>query len=96
MIRADRVIPSVLAEVIRKAPLCPEKVEFAWRSAVGAVIARSTKVRLDDDGALHVMAADAQWAQEVKRSARLILPRLAALLGSGVVKKISVRGLTGR
>jgi predicted nucleic acid-binding Zn ribbon protein len=96
MIRADRVIPRVLADVIRKAPLCPEKVDFAWRSAVGAVIARATNVRLDDDGALHVMAADAQWAEEVKRSTRVILPRLAALLGTGVVKKIQVRGIMGR
>lgn len=91
MIRADRVIPAVLAEVMRKAPLCPEKVDFAWRSAVGAAVARVTSVRLDEQGVLYVMAADAQWAQEVKRSARLILPRLAVLLGPGVAKKIHVR-----
>ncbi len=96
MVRADRVIPAVLAEVIRKAPLCPEKVDFAWRSAVGAVMARATNVRLDDDGVLHVTAADAQWAQEVKRSSRVIVPRLAGLLGPGVVKKIYIRGFTGR
>lgn len=93
MIRADRVIPAVLAEVIRKAPLCPEKVDFAWRSAVGTVLARATNVRLDADGVLHVMAPDAQWAREVKRSSRLILSRLATLLGPGVAKRIQVRGL---
>lgn len=91
MIRAARVIPAVLAEVIRKAPLCPEKVEFAWRSAVGAVVARATTVRLTDDGVLHVIAADAQWGREVKRSSRLILTRLAPLLGPETVKKITVR-----
>ena len=92
MIRANRVIPAVLAEVIRKAPLCPEKVDFAWRSAVGAAVARVTNVRLDDEGVLWVLAADPQWAREVKRSSRLILARLQPLLGAGVAKKIHVRG----
>jgi predicted nucleic acid-binding Zn ribbon protein len=91
MVRADRVIPAVLAEVIRKAPLCPEKVEFAWRSAVGAAVARVTRVRLDDQGVLHVMASDPQWGREVKRSSRLILTRLGTLLGPQVAKSIHVR-----
>jgi predicted nucleic acid-binding Zn ribbon protein len=90
VIRADRVIPAVLGEIIRKAPLCPEKVAFAWRSSVGAAVARATTVRLDPDGVLHVTAVDAQWGREVKRSSRLILPRLASLLGPDVVKKIKV------
>jgi hypothetical protein len=90
VVRADRVIPAVLAEVIRKAPLCPEKVDFAWRSAVGAAVARVTTVRLDANGVLHVRAADAPWAREVKRSSRLIASRLAALLGADTVKKIAV------
>ena len=90
MIRADRVIPAVLAEVIRKAPLCPEKVDFAWRSAVGPNVARVTSVRLDDAGVLHVRAADSQWAREVKRSSRLILSRVASLLGPDVVKRIEI------
>ena len=89
MIRADRVIPRVLAEVIRKAPLCPEKVAFAWRSAVGSTVDRVTTVHLDDDGVLHVRALDVHWAREVRRSSRLILTRMAALLGDGVVKKLS-------
>ena len=91
MIRADRVIPAVLADVIRKEPLCPEKVDFAWRTAVGATVARVTTVRLAEDGVLHVRAADAQWAREVKRSARLILTRVSTLLGPEVVKKIQIR-----
>jgi predicted nucleic acid-binding Zn ribbon protein len=88
LIRADQLIPAVLAEVIRKAPLCPEKVEFAWRAAVGSAIDRVTTVRLDDAGVLHVKAADAPWAREVKRSSRLILKRLETLLGPGVVTKL--------
>ena len=90
MIRADRIIPAVLSEVVRKAPLCPEKVEFAWRAAVGPAVERVTSVRLDDKGVLHVTAADAHWAREVKRSTKLILARLANLLGDDVVKKLRV------
>jgi predicted nucleic acid-binding Zn ribbon protein len=91
MIRADRVLPAVLAEVIRKAPLCPEKVEFAWRAAVGPAVARVTTVRLDERGVLHVSAVDAPWARELKRSSRLILSRLEALLGPGVAGGIELR-----
>lgn len=90
MIRADRIIPGVLSDVIRKAPLCPEKVEFAWRSAVGPAVARVTKVRLDGNGVLHVIADDARWSSELKRESRLILARLATLLGDGVVKRLKV------
>jgi predicted nucleic acid-binding Zn ribbon protein len=87
VIRAHHIIPAVLSEVIRKAPLCPEKVDFAWRAAVGPAVERMTTVRLDDHGVLHV-TADPQWAREVKRSSKLILSRLAGLLGDGVVKKL--------
>jgi predicted nucleic acid-binding Zn ribbon protein len=90
MIRADRIIPAVLADVIRKAPLCDEKVEFAWRSAVGPAVARVTNVRLDGEGVLHVTAADARWSREVKRESRLILARLTALLGEGVVRRLRI------
>ena len=84
------MIPSVLAEVIRKAPLCPEKVDFAWRHSVGPAIQRLTSVRLDDHGVLHVTASDAHWAREVRRASPLILKRLETMLGTGTVAKIKV------
>ncbi len=90
MIRAQHLIPAVVAEVIRKAPLTPEKVSFAWGAAVGPGLQRATSVRLDDEGVLHVTAADRHWAKEVKRSSKLILARLTALLGAGVVKRMHV------
>ena len=89
MIRARHVIPMVLAEVIRKAPLCPEKVEFAWRNSVGPALQRVTSVRLDDQGVLHVKTADAHWAREVKRARTLLLKRLETMLGPGIVTKIN-------
>ena len=88
MVRAHYVIPAVLAEVIRKAPLCPEKVTFAWNAVVGPSMRRVTSVRLGDDGVLHVTAVDAHWAREVKRSARLILARMETMLGADVIRGI--------
>src|SRR6476619_5809749 len=63
MVPAHRVIPGVLAQIIRPAPLCAEKVEFAWRTSVGPAVSRSTRVRLDA-GVLVVTAQDAQWRRE--------------------------------
>jgi len=85
---AHKLIPAVLNEVLRKAPLCPEKVEFAWRAAVGPAVARVTSVTLAEDGVLHVGSNAPQWAIEVRRSSKLILARLDTMLGSGVVREI--------
>jgi predicted nucleic acid-binding Zn ribbon protein len=91
VIPAYQVIPAVLAEVLRKAPLCPAKVEFAWRAAVGPAVARVTSVSLDRDGVLHVGSTEAHWTTEVRRSSKLILARLESMLGPGVVKRIATR-----
>jgi predicted nucleic acid-binding Zn ribbon protein len=91
VVPAHKAIPAVLAEVLRKAPLCPEKVEFAWRAAVGPAMARVTHVTLGSDGVLHVTSREAHWNTEVKRSSKLILARLEALLGAGVVKRLHPR-----
>ncbi len=80
----------MVADVVRQAPLCPEKVDFAWRAAVGNVMQRATTVRLDDQGILHVTATDPHWAREVKRSSKLILARLETLLGVGTVKRLHI------
>ena len=88
MVPAHTAIPHVLAEVLRKAPLCPEKVAFAWRAAVGPAVARVTAVSLDADGVLRVTANDAHWGREIRRSSKLILARLEGLLGPGTVKSL--------
>jgi hypothetical protein len=35
MVPAQRILPDVLALMIRRQPLTPEKVAFAWRIAAG-------------------------------------------------------------
>lgn len=83
-------MPVALAEILRKAPLSPEKVAFAWRTAVGSSIDKVTSIELRD-GVLHVRAKDPAWRREVERSASLIRARLDALLGEDVVRELQVR-----
>lgn len=81
MVPVRRIFPSILAQVIRPAPLCPEKVEFAWRMSVGPGLSRTTAARIDERGVLVITAQDAQWQREVERSLGVIRSRLEALLG---------------
>ena len=86
----SRAIPGVIAAIVRAAPLSPAKVAFAWRTAVGVAISRSTDVHLEAR-TLIVDATGPQWTEEVRRSAGVILPRLQQLLGPGVIAEIRVR-----
>jgi predicted nucleic acid-binding Zn ribbon protein len=78
-----RVLPALLA----RAPLSPEKVDFAWRTVAGDALARATRVTLRD-GILIVSANDARWLDEVARARTTLLARLNALLGDGTVRLI--------
>ena len=89
MIPAQQVMPGALAAVLRKAPLTPEKVAFAWRTAVGPAVDRVTAIELRGR-VVHVRAKDAAWQREVERSAALIRNRLNALLGNDVVRGLDV------
>ena len=89
VIKANQVMPQVVAEVIRKAPLTDAKVTFAWRLAVGPAVDKSTTVRLGDDGTLHVSAESKAWVDSIRASIGLIRSRLAHFLGDDAVKRIS-------
>jgi predicted nucleic acid-binding Zn ribbon protein len=89
VIQANKVLPQVVADVVRKAPLTPEKVAFAWRLAVGPAIAKATTVRLDPDGTLYLKAESQAWIDSVMSSAGMIRSRLAHFLGEDAVKRIS-------
>jgi hypothetical protein len=89
VIKANQVMPGVVAEVVRKAPLTDEKVSFAWRLAVGPAVDKATTVRLGADGTLHVKAESQAWIDSVRASVGLIRSRLAHFLGEDAVKRIS-------
>ena len=85
---ASEILPGVLADVIKKAPLTPEKVAFAWRLAVGPAVGKATTVTLDGQGVLHVNANTPAWIAAVRKSTSLIHLRMNDLLGDGVVKAL--------
>jgi hypothetical protein len=89
VIKANQVMPGVVAEVVRKAPLTDEKVSFAWRMAVGPALDKATTVRLGSDGTLHVKAESQAWIDSVRASVGLIRSRLAHVLGDDAIKRIS-------
>lgn len=85
----SQVLGPVVADVIRRAPLTPAKVAFAWRTVVGAAMDQACTVALEGT-LLHVHAASTAWQREIERSAGAIRQRLEPLLGSGVVKGLRV------
>jgi predicted nucleic acid-binding Zn ribbon protein len=94
MIRAPQVWSDALAPAVRQAPLTPEKVEFAWRAAGGAAIARATRVTLADNGVLRVTGDDPQWIDAVRGMRANLLRQLEPWLGAGTVTAIEVEGGT--
>lgn len=89
MIKANQVMPGVVGEVIRKAPLTDEKVSMAWRLTVGPALNHATTVRLGSDGTLHVKAESQAWIDAIRKSVGMIRSRLAHYLGDDTVKRIS-------
>jgi predicted nucleic acid-binding Zn ribbon protein len=89
VIKANQVMPAVVAEVVRKAPLTDAKVAFAWRLAVGPALGKATSVRLGTDGTLYVTAESKAWNDSIRASIGMIRSRLAHYLGDEAVKRIS-------
>ena len=89
VIPVNDFLPAAVAEILRKAPLTPDKVAFAWRSAVGPAVDKVTTIELRG-GVLRVQAKDATWQREIERSAAIIRARLDRLLGSGVVRYVDI------
>ena len=86
------ILPRALAELLRHGPLSQGKLELAWRTAVGDGLSRVTTVRLQPDGVVDVLPADARWHRELKRSSNMILARLNSLLGPNAVTRLVLQG----
>jgi hypothetical protein len=83
---------SAVARLVRPAPLSPEKVAFAWRTAVGSAVSRVTRVRLGGLlGLLEVIVDDDRFGDELARSTPLVLGRLQELLGADAVTGIDLK-----
>lgn len=90
MIPVQQFMPAALASVLRLAPMTPEKVAFAWRTAVGGAVDRASRVELRGSTLVVVVKSD-QWRQELSRSSGMIRSRMNLVLGDGVVGWIDVR-----
>lgn len=88
MVPANKVMPLIVGDIIRKAPLTDEKVAFAWRLAVGPALGKATTVRLASDGTLYVTAESQAWNDSIRASVGLIRSRLAHFLGETAIKRI--------
>jgi predicted nucleic acid-binding Zn ribbon protein len=66
-----------------------------WEGIVGPELAAHTKPESFDDGDLLISADSAAWATQVRLLAPQMLKRLAEELGSGVVRRVRVRGPAG-
>jgi predicted nucleic acid-binding Zn ribbon protein len=94
MIAVQRVLPDTLSEIIRRQPLTQDKVDFAWRTAVGPALARVSSARLDGDGTLRVRTDDERWTKEIERGRDVIRARLDRLLGDDL-KRMEIPGGKG-
>lgn len=90
MVSLKQTAPRVLTDIVRQAPLSPGKVDCAWLLAVGPAVQRQTAIRLEAD-LLLVDAKGRAWADEVRRSSRVILSRMQVLLGETAISRLEVR-----
>jgi len=89
VIPVHRFMSDALAELLRAAPLTPDKIAFAWRAAVGPAIDKVTIIELRGR-VLHVCAKDPAWQREVERSMGIVRSRMETLLGKDVVGDIRI------
>ena len=80
----DSVVPAAIRTLLRRSPMCPEKLAFAWRVAVGPAIDRATTIHLREDGVVEVRATDPAWRRELKKTEAVLHGRLGELLGAEV------------
>ncbi|MBI3400096.1 MAG: DUF721 domain-containing protein [Acidobacteria bacterium] len=90
MIPLQHAVSGALIELLSATPLSDGKVSFAWLTVVGPALARATAVKLER-GVLFVDASSAQWSREIQRSSRIIMGRLAPLLGADAIQRVEVR-----
>ncbi len=88
------ILPDAVAETLRDQPMSQAKLEFAWRAAAGAAVARLSTVTLDGT-ALRVEVPGPLWAVEIERARDAVLQKLARVLGPGTVDRLVVRAPAG-
>ncbi len=91
MVPLQSYLLEAMGTLLERQPLCPAKVAFAWRLAVGPAVARVMSVERREDGVLEVRTGDPRWAAELERASALIRRRLTLVLGEGTIKALDIR-----
>lgn len=89
MERIGVAAPSLLRAALERQPTTEGKVRFAWSLAAGPTTARAVRLRYAD-GTLWLDARSTTWRDELQRARKVLLERLAGLLGPGVVERIVI------
>ena len=84
VIGVQGVLPSVLIELVRRQPMTPAKVEFAWRTSVGPALSRASRVSLGEQGVVTIHVDSPHWRREVQHALPALRPRLERLLGDAL------------
>jgi hypothetical protein len=90
MLPLPQLVSAALPGLVREAPLSAGKVEFAWRIAVGNLIAAVSTASLGPEGTIQIRVRDVRWRAEVIRLLPLITDRLEELLGKDAVRHVGV------
>jgi len=89
MERLHSTATRALQDLLSSQPTTRGKVLFAWQLAAGPALGRAGAVEWSS-GTLRVHARDAAWLREIRRARPIIVERMTALLGPGVVRKIVI------
>jgi hypothetical protein len=84
VIAVQGVLPGVLIELVRRQPMTPAKVDFAWRTSVGPAFSRASRITLGERGALTVHVDDPHWRREIQHALPTLRKRLERLLGDAL------------
>lgn len=89
MQRSADFATSVLAEMLARQPMSPGKLQFAWRAAVGAALARASTLDWRE-GRVVVRMSSPEWTRELERLKPIVLERMRTILGRETVSRIDV------
>lgn len=89
MERIGTTAQSAIRLALDAQPTSDGKVRFAWSLAAGPTAARAVQLRLHD-GTLWVDARSMTWRNELHRMRRVLLERMASLLGPDSVTRLVI------
>ena len=88
--RVDRTVARLLDALGLGAVAAQARLAGAWEEVVGPLLATKTHPSRLKGGILTVCAVSPAWAQELSLSRAMVLGRIDAVLGPGIVREVRV------